>query len=258
MARLTNGTVDDGSGVSIKCTKFTFKNAHRSQYLMNKVFEIQGYIVHHETFGREIRIIQLNSVVSQASELDAWAEAIKLRREVLSKHWNYGDSQSEILTSKPGLSGGSRTSEPLRRRTTFSQEQEMVWRLGSLAPLNQPPELFCSFDRPANVSLDKTNIVETSKGITMSQVRNMKPILSNPRPYHREPALLAPAPSKHQLAKPINYQDKPSPTAVFVNLNTVFYGDSYRELLPPLTHKIPRRYDQPRRTLSTHRICTKQ
>lgn len=197
--------------------------------------------MHHPQFGREVRVIQLARVQTQMAEIDAWSEALTLRKRILTKHWNPGKSDDQVLSSLPAPYG----SQP-QQTTAVSPQQEHVWRLGSLAPAIQPPVLFCSFDKEASVLKGDNNIVETDEGISLSQVELSKDAYqaegSGPKKRAREPSTSHTAPSNHT---------PPS----HINLNTVFYGESFRELQPCLTHRIPRRYDLPRRILTAKSYC---
>lgn len=323
----------------IKCSKFAYQGAHRIRNLVGKVFEIQGYIIHHAAFGREVRILQMSQVTSLDGEIQLWSEALKLRREVLSKHWNHGQQQSSssssssftadynVLSTNPefavsmstrGDDTGCSSGSGSRKQVI---ENEMAWRLGSLAPINDAPLLFCSFDRKNSTLAVSGSIIETENGVTPSQahyqtvnVTTGAPRLNNCNNKNNTCTCLPDTKEKRQLLKPppeliefnesnklndsndlndpkepskrnqINqkimetssftynssfmsypgYQSsgshqnrftssasppqKPFPGSI-TNLNTVFYGDSYRELSPCLTHKIPRNYGQPLRTL---------
>ena len=268
--------VDDGSGSSLKCSKFTFKGAHKVENLIGRVFEVQGYIIHHPTFGREIRFIQITLCSSLRKEISIWSEALKLRRAVLSKHWNYGVNTDSILSSNPGL-----TAPSCRRSGTdflsvsqqpHSQDQEMAWRLGSLAPLAQVPVLYCSFDRPNSVISKAGSIIETAQGVTLSQTlykskKAMSAVLSHVSMTTPKSASVTHSATPmnsfhgHHQASTSDYstnnkrllippKSPTKPLQEFTNLNTVFYGNSYREMSPFLTHKIPRTYSQgPKRIL---------
>lgn len=243
-------TVDDGSGTTLKCSKFTYNGAHNTRKLIGRVFEVQGYIIHHSLFGREIRVVQINECTCLDHEIASWSEALKLRREVLSKHWNYGKRTDSILSSNPRQTvsiSASRTSPPCN---SYSLDQEMAWRLGSLAPTTTAPLLFCSFDRKNSVLSESGAVIETELGVTPSQAYKKKKHMSTIDPTF-EPQilplqLLAEHHERRQLLPPSSPHKH---FREYKNLNTVFYGDSYREMTPILTHKIPRSYGHPQRKL---------
>lgn len=191
--------LDDGSGQNLKCSKFICKGAYKISELMGQTFEVQGYIVDHPTFGREIRILQFCAVDSTATEVENWADALKLRKEVLSKHWTYdheGKQSTLAVTVK---------SQPV---LPYTQEDENLWRLGSLAPIDHIPTAFCSFMRSNTILSQKNSIIESELGITLN------------------PNVLNKCSSSAQVGSS-------------TNMNILYYSESYRELTPELHNKIP-------------------
>lgn len=202
--------------------------------LLQKVIEIQGYLIDHPTFGRELRVVQMNICTALEDEIVIWSDTLRLRRQVLSKHWNYGLNEGSILSSNPPIS--SIKSESAQKQS-YSQEQEMAWRLGSLAPITQPPILYCSFDKRNSVLGVPGSIIETENGVSLSQHPSILPSITEAPSSPIEP------PTKKQIVSDF------MPLQALNNLNIVFYGNSFRELTPRLTNKIPRIYTKPKRTL---------
>jgi hypothetical protein len=190
--------LDDSSGQSLKCSKFSYRSAYKLQELVGKTLEVQGYIVDHPTFGREVRILQFRVVESMATEIENWADALKLRKEVLSKHWSYDrkDKQSALAVTSIRQSSAPNN----------TQEEENINRLGSLAPIDHMPTAFCSFMRPNAILSQENSIIENKSGITLN---------------------------RNAIKCPNSIQ-----ADLFVNLNRIYYNESYREFTPELHDRI--------------------
>lgn len=190
--------LDDSSGQSLKCSKFSYRGAYKLQELVGKTLEVQGYIVDHSKFGREVRILQFRVVESVTTEIENWADALKLRKEVLSKHWSYDRKHKQSALAVTSI---TQSSPP-----THAQEEDNIQRLGSLAPIDHMPTVFCSFMRPNAILSQENSIIENESGITLN--RNAVKCSNSTR------------------------------ADVSVNLNRIYYNESYREISPELHNRI--------------------
>lgn len=169
------------------------QGAYKLKDIQSLNVEIQGYIVNHKVFGREIRICHLKVLRRAQDEIRAWIEAISVRQQVLTKHWDFNKRQLDIFQPSQDLSlttlnqnqNQSRnqnrnrnqafnqnlqqqypvihTNTNVKTEETYSVDSEDSWRIDTQTLIEQLPTFFCSFSRKNGIA-DRGRLVVSKPG----------------------------------------------------------------------------------------------
>ncbi|VVT51752.1 uncharacterized protein SAPINGB_P003201 [Magnusiomyces paraingens] len=217
-------TVDDGSGTTLKCILFTQQGAYNPNNLLHQVYQVQGFIIDSETFGRQLRIVQFARVKGLTGELDRWCETLRVRKTILTKHWDYDSGETDEDEDEDKDKDEDEQDE--------QEEEEVNDNDESFKDIDKLPTMFCSFHRKNSVLVQTPNALVTTHtgGVrldlrkTQTSARVLK-VIKHPRnktppPQHQYHKRVLKSPRKSQKSSPLDPSLKNSPTITFTRQNT--------------------------------------
>lgn len=159
--------LDDNSGEYASCVIYTHSGVYDIDAMKDNVYQVYGYITQHSIFGRQVRVTQVSRIQPGSQEIRAWKETMKVRQEVLCKHWNHfkeGDHQD---------------------LTRYKKEQALTTEKDFYNSIINPSLqriLFCSFDRPNSLFTENPNSIQsTEKEVRLSKQLCISKYLSRSR-----------------------------------------------------------------------------